>query len=525
MRFRRISIIVLMLGWLFNCGPEKPDQMPETETPYTEKRSLEEVQQALQSDLWSDRSTAILAAIDGNYRAVIPTLYKLFESDEHPAVRQTAALALADFGETRAAPLIAARLKNPDGENPTFLLDALTRLGVASTAPTVVDFLNHDNHSVRLQAVRALEIMKARAMGPMILSRAQSMQEPDADIQRAYIMALGKIGYGPSGAYLLNLAKQLEAGPNLAAAYLALGRVDYHPATQELISALDREFVKGRENALQATLEIKDPRAPGLSFHLIHSERRETRFAAAEIIATIDDPSLNPRLMKLLDAEDPNAVAPAAYALGRRKLAQARLPIEEALQNQELPDRETIARSLGWLGNKESVPVLLEVLKEDEGDGRYGAAWALGIMEAREALPDLMQAARSSDERLAMISVEAIGMMHDPSTLSFLTTVAQKDTASRFMAIDAIGQIPGPDALDRLKELADSRDEKQKQAAIRALRYREEPEVVDILIETLRETDTSSTSASMIYTLLQEKTDQEFYTRNQWLYWYDEVRK
>ncbi|MBU44831.1 MAG: hypothetical protein CMN76_16530 [Spirochaetaceae bacterium] len=525
MRVQRIIVVLLMLGWLFHCGPEKPDQVPESEVPYTSLKTLEEVKSDLSSDVWSTRSTAILAAIDGNHREVIPTLYELFKSDEHAAVRQTAALALADFGEKAAAPLIAARLKNPNGENPTFLLDALTRLGVASTAPIVVEYLGHENHSVRLQAVRALEIMKATAMGPRILAQVQSLKDPDPDVQRAYIMALGKVHYAGAGAYLLQLAKQLDSGPNLAATYLALGRVDYHPATPELIAALDREFVKGRENALQATLEIADPRAPALAFPLIKNERRDSRFAAAEIIATIPDPSLNDKLLSLLDGESDIAVAPAAYALGRRKLAVARVPIEKALGNQELPDRETIARALGWLGNKESVPVLLEVLKEDEGEGRYGAAWALGILEAREALPDLMQAARSSDERLAMISVEAIGMMHDPSTLSFLTTVAERDSASRFMAIDAIGQIPGPEALKRLQELADSRDEKQKQAAIRALRYRDEPEVVTILIETLRETDTESTSASMIYTLLQEKTDQEYYTRNQWLYWYDEVRK
>ncbi|MCB1171565.1 MAG: HEAT repeat domain-containing protein, partial [Leptospiraceae bacterium] len=153
------------------------------------------------------------------------------------------------------------------------------------------------------------------------------------------------------------------------------------------------------------------------------------------------------------------------------------------------------------------------------------AAWSLGILEAKEAIPDLMRAARSSDERLAMISVEALGMMRDPSTLSFLANVAEKDSAARFMAIDSIGQIPGDEALQRLKELASSSDEKQKQAAIRALRYRKEPEVVDILIEILRGTDTSTTSASMIYSLLHQKTEQEFYSKNQWLYWYDEVRQ
>lgn len=523
--FKLLPLVValIMAGWFWNCGPEKPDEMPGSEEIYSEVRSLEEVQKDLQSDVWSTRSTAILAAIDGNYREVIPRLHELLEKDEHPAVRQTAAIALADFGEKQAASRIAAMLRNPNGENPTFLIDALTRLAVPSTAPTLVSYLKDDNHSVRLQAVRALEQMKATAQGPAILGQLKTVGD-NPDMQRAHIMALGKIGYGPAGNHLLTLAKTLEPGPNLAATYLALGRVDHHGATPELVSALDKEFLKGRENALEAILAIQDPRAPSLSFPLLKSESRDARFAAAEIIGTISDPSLNPRLMQLLNGDAPESVAPAAYALGRRKHEPARKTIEEALQNTEYPDRETTARSLGWMGSQESVSVLLKVLKEEEGEGRYGAAWSLGILEAKEALPELMKTARSSDERLAMISVEAIGMMKDPSTLSFLADIAQKDSASRFMAIDAIGQIPGEKALQRLKELADSSDEKQKQAAIRAMRYRDEPEVIDILMETLRETDTSSTSASMIYSILQQKTDQEYYTKNQWLYWYDEVR-
>ena len=50
------------------------------------------------------RKFHLTPAIDGNHREVIPTLYELFKSDEHAAVRQTAALALADFGEKAAAP-------------------------------------------------------------------------------------------------------------------------------------------------------------------------------------------------------------------------------------------------------------------------------------------------------------------------------------------------------------------------------------------------------------------------------------
>ncbi|MCB1302885.1 MAG: HEAT repeat domain-containing protein [Leptospiraceae bacterium] len=499
--------------------------MPEPRQTYEKTMTLQQVQEALKSKTWSERSTAILAAMDGNHREVIPTLYELFEKDDNAAVRQTAALALADFGEKRAAPLIAQRLGTLRGENPAYLLDALSRLSVSSTATAVVPYLGDENHSIRLQAVAALEQMNARSVGPQILTGLQKTPASEADRQRAYIMALGKVSYEPAGPVLLQLARTLDDGPNLAATYLALGRIKYRPATPILIKALQADFVKGRENSLQAILDTEDPRAPSLSFPLIKNERRETRFAAAEIIGTIADPSLNEKLVSLIDGAYPDAVGPAAYALGRRKYQPARLPIEKILADQELPDRETIARSLGWLGDKESVPVLLEVLKEDEGEGRYGAAWSLGILGAREAIPALMKTAQSRDQRLAMISVEAIGMMRDPSTLSFLTDIAERDTSSRYMAIDAIGQIPGDEALDRLKELVDSGDEKLKQAAIRSLRYRKEPQVVGILIDTLRETDTTSTSATMIYTLLREKTGQEFYTRNQWLYWYDEVRK
>ena len=66
--FLILPLTIIMLGWLFHCGPDKPDRMPESDPAYNEARSLEDVRTDLKSEVWSKRSTAILAAIEGCYQ-------------------------------------------------------------------------------------------------------------------------------------------------------------------------------------------------------------------------------------------------------------------------------------------------------------------------------------------------------------------------------------------------------------------------------------------------------------------------
>ncbi len=51
----------------------------------------------------------------------------------------------------------------------------------------------------------------------------------------------------------------------------------------------------------------------------------------------------------------------------------------------------------------------MNVLKESEGEGRYGAVWSLGVLQATEDLDDLIAASKSKDSKLSLMAIEALG--------------------------------------------------------------------------------------------------------------------
>jgi HEAT repeat protein len=75
--------------------------------------------------------------------------------------------------------------------------------------------------------------------------------------------------------------------------------------------------------------------------------------------------------------------------------------------------RGTLAVALGALQAREAVPDLLQALRHDkDGWVRAAAARALGAMQAREAVPDLLQALRQDKDSWAReAAVQALGQL------------------------------------------------------------------------------------------------------------------
>lgn len=518
---RSLFFSFLFFGGLIACGPPAPDHLPvEKEEPL---RSTEELRADLKSDDWQTRSEAVLDIQKQGERAFEADLLRLLESDASPAVRQIAALTLADWQSRKAVPIIVKLLSRPEiapgvTVDATFMLDALYRMPDASGAAAAAAYLLDNDLNRRLYAVRALEAMQSG--GALVLSMAQRNTDPEK--ARALVMALGKLAYRPAESYLKGQLKS-PAQTTQAAAILALGRVKSVSSVPELVKILDSDFVKGRENAKEALLDIAMPDTASHVLALLRSSREETRYFAAEIAGRLPGRETGEKLLKMFQENDRLTSAPAATALGYMKYEPARSAIEARLVDRNAAEREALARSLGWIGSRASIQPLIQVLRESDGDGRYGAAWSLGILEAEEALPDLEKAANSGDSRLASLAIEAIGSIASPSSLPLLVSRA-RDPGVQVFAIDAIGRIPGDQAVQELEELATGGNEKTAALAVQALSGRKEPAAVDALIATLRKTSTESPLAGQIYAGLHRQTGQRYTTKNQWLQW-DEIRK
>ena len=516
MKWLRTVLAGLACTFLW-CGPPRPD-LPPGESEDRPVRPYAEIASDLESPEWSVRSNAIVEVMQGEHREAIDRLLVLLQEDPHPAVRQTAALALGSFQERRATPIIARMLSTDTEITPDFLLDALTQMKDPAGGPAVVPFLAHREESYALKAADTLAEIGATAQRPAILALAR--QNTDNQRARIYAMALGRLNIRAAEPYLLNLARSSPPGPTLAASYLALGRIQSRAAGPLLVQALAADFDKGRENATEALIEIKDPAVLESVFALIPHTRTATRYAAADVIVGIPSPQSGPRALNMLSAESPLTIGPLSEVLGRLKYEPARTKIETLLTNRETEDRERLARSLGWLGGNASNELLIRVLREDDGEGRYGAAWALGILEAREARTQLEEAARSGDNRLAQIATEALGGLGDPASLDTLVDLAESRSSLRVTAVQSIASIEGDDARRVLEDFARSEDQNVRISAIRALGERREEQSVDMLMDLLAEERESDITRALM-NALRAITGESHQTRGQWLHWYE----
>lgn len=524
---KNLFFLIIFLFLIF-CGPPKPEKMPEPINIYQEF-SKKEIQQMLESENWQDRSTAILYIQQKKWTDFNETLTKLLKNDPSSGVRQIAAITLSEFQYQPALPIIINLLKQPklnskESINIQYLIDSISNYGSFLGLKETLFYLNDNDLIVRLSVVKALEkcseslnLNQKKELGDIILNYAKKNR--DSDKHRTYAMAIGRIQYSPGESYLIQLLKGDEPSNTKAAAILALGKIKSKKSIPLLIPYLKQYPDKLGENAYLALKEIKDKSMINPIFSLLDTEKIEIQLLIVDILAEINEPIIAQIAYKKLQEKNPQNLASLSLLLGKLKYEKAQKDIEELLLNQNTPNRELIAQSLGWMQNKKAIPSLIKVLQEKEGEGRYGAAWSLGVLEAQEALPYLLKTSQSKDKKLAMLSIEALGHLKSSESLSVLEKLID-DPSLQLYALNTIGEIPDAKALNILKKIAKEKGEKSH-IAIEILSKRDDTNIIDTLIDILKDTDTEDIKAKILYNALQRKTKKDYITKNQWLEWYD----
>lgn len=510
-----LSIFCFLLFYIFmNCGgPPKPSRDKNKEAIGKEK-TVDDLVKDLSSEQPTTKAQAMVALSERGHRGSIDTFRKLLKEDKNPAVRGSAAIALGNLQDKESTQDIVALL---DDEKvvPDIVLDALTRMKDPTAAEAIVPLLDSPNHAVRLLTVEALDAMDAKGVGEKVLK--QALRNSDDNKTKTYAMALGKLEVKSSEDYLLEMASKLKPSPSLAAVYLALGRIQSSKAVPVLAKAIGEKYDKGRENATIALVDINDKSALPLMFPYLEKDNKSIQMAAANVIVRIPSPDSGPKALKSLKSGNKNSLGVSAYIMGRLKYEQGRKAIEKALVSKDSVEREELAKSLGWIGNKESVPILIKVLEEKTGEGRYGAAWSLGIIADERAIDPLIKASRDKDPKLATISIESLGQFKNERVLKALdkTLESNQDTAPYVIA--SVASVPGDKSRELLEKYALNKNELIHRVAIQELGKRKDKKSIPTLIEALEQ---DIPSRKMVYQALSNITGQTFYTKSEWLDWY-----
>ena len=164
--------------------------------------------------------------------------------------------------------------------------------------------------------------------------------------------------------------------------------------------------------------------------------------AAAALVA-IGTPAYEP-LTKVLAAPAWIARRNAAWALGALGNRTAVPLLTRTLRDTEAPVRRRGAWALGALDSSEAVPALVEALKDSDAGVREQVAWALGAIDDRRAVDGLIGALTDSAAGVRKQAAWALGAIGDKRAVTALMkALKDPDAGVRKQAAWALGAIGG----------------------------------------------------------------------------------
>jgi len=499
---------------MINCEPKPEPQNSVPEEMNEEEISSAELLKQLDSQDVFIRSQATIQLGSRKEKASIPKL-RSFLKDKEPGVRAGAAIALGELSDKKSTETIALLLGS-DKENPKEVyLDALARMKDPSAGSHITPLLNSEDATLRLIAVDTLVQINAQSQGSAILALA--LKNKDREKDKNFAMAMGKLKVKSAESYLIKLTDVQDESPTLAAAYLALGRIKSYKAVEILVRALKHPYSKGKENASQALIEIGDKKAISLVFPLLAIDESETRMYVTDVLSEIPSLEAGEKALGFLNSDKKFAWGSAAKIVGRQKYKPGREKIEQMLILESTPERDLFAEALGWLGDKGSIPVLRKVLTSKSKEGRYGSAWSLGILGAKEALPDLEAALNDSDPKLVSFALEAIGAIAEVSSLATLEAFMSNRPKMAPQILSAIGQIKNDSARIVIEKYAKSNDPDVFRPALEEIAKLKNKESLPLLFEILN--SDNADKRKITYYALTAITGEHFRTKSEWNNW------
>jgi HEAT repeat protein len=173
---------------------------------------------------------------------------------------------------------------------------------------------------------------------------------------------------------------------------------------ESLIEILQQESASPdiRLSACWLAGQLQDKRAVGPLLAVLAREAGLC-WEAAKALGIIGSKRAAPRLAAMLaGADDTETRAAAAYALGLLCDARSTAPLLNALSDTGLAPkvRGHAAEALGYLRDAAAVDALVAALRDAHAEVRYWAAFALGEIGDRRALPELRRLAATDQARL-----------------------------------------------------------------------------------------------------------------------------
>lgn len=417
---------------------------------------------------------------------------------------------IAVRGDQQAVPQLI-KILNDDKEAPaTAAAAALGRLGGEPAVAALKRALSDESEAVRNVAaeglVYAAEGMMAEEQNESAIDLYQAIRTADVPKQRKIEATRGLIlAQGAAGVPLLVEQLRSDDEDFFRLGLFTARELEGKPATDAIASELAGASPDRAALLLKLLADRGDPVSSALVLEQAQEGPEAVRIAAIELLGKLGDVESVPALLKLAQDEneaiaaaakaavaglpgkevdallvgrlgEPNgeALAVVAELTGKRRIADAAIPLMKLLEHPDADVRENALTALGETIAFDQLDVLIQRVVEAEPDDEKPAVLAAlkaaaVRMKDREATAQRLAEAmsgKSTDVKIDLLNV--LGAMGGPTALDVLSEAGMSDSPElQDAATRLLGEWLDVDAAPALLEMAKSKDHKYRVRALR----------------------------------------------------------
>ncbi|MBW4518886.1 MAG: HEAT repeat domain-containing protein [Scytolyngbya sp. HA4215-MV1] len=266
--------------------------------------------------------------------------------------------------------------------------------------PFLLDVLQNGSADNRWRAARALGNYSSTAVLEQLIG---ALQDPDSSVRYQAAKSLGKSGCVEAIPYLDQLLSDDENEENWlvrSVAVEALGEIKNTESTKCLKKALRNKDSTVRNKAAQYLGQRIPEDVVTLLSEEFFRDNSDSKSDVLTLLKETKNVAALPTLIHALSDDDWITRSHAALQIGSLGIWLDRNSLEEALialiytlqSDPDISVRSTAALSLGFIGNSQVVPLLIDALSQEEEIVRSSAINALEKLQDRTAIPALIRA-------------------------------------------------------------------------------------------------------------------------------------
>jgi len=418
--------------------------------------SLADDRCTIEETLWEGRSPnphVLQGMMDSGSRATLPHFIKVLEADWSQTnirrldertewggdnsrnIRAIAAKAVGKLANVDDVPEVAALLSHRSSIVRAWAASALGEIRAPESVPELVRRLNDENWLVRSQVASALGRIGCTNV---VSELVKCLEDEDRRVQMSVMCALGELGDLRA---VPELVKKLqdEIPRYRVHAVLALECDKAHHTVFELLKMLKDTNEEVVWSAAQVLGHMRDRKAIPELLRLLKEDRPSVRQAAVRVLRCFDtDESIWPDIVALADTDELiGGYAKIDWEESHEKVAR----LIAMLSQSNLRVREFATRALRELGNQNAVPDMIPVLKHDRS--RAPGAPALAGIGASDPVTTLLGFLRNNHPGIRVAAVFALGQIDAAEALPELIRLLHHENLSvTHKAAKALGNIP-----------------------------------------------------------------------------------